>query len=250
MKPFMNEGAIRAIAEGTHGSPYDVLGMHEVKGQHSGVVVHTFQPFAQTVELIDVSSRQETTLGRIHENGLFEYFFPGRQRFPYRLRMTGHDGHPWELDDPYRFPLQVTDFDVYLFGEGTHYRTYEKMGAHPMTIDGVEGVHFAVWAPNAIARERDRLVQSLGRSASPDAASRSFRTVGNLHSGADARRPVQVRDQGPPSRVSWAESGSIRIRRRDASRSRPRSYGTFTSTNGTTICGWRSGTARTGSKRR
>ena len=55
MKPFMNEGAIRAIAEGTHGSPFDVLGMHEVKGQNSGVVVHTFQPFAQTVELIDVS---------------------------------------------------------------------------------------------------------------------------------------------------------------------------------------------------
>ena len=149
MKPFMNESAIRAIAEGTHGSPYDVLGMHEVKGPNSGVVVHTFQPFAQTVELIDVSGRQATTLGRIHENGLFEYFFPGRQRFPYRLRMTGHDGHTWELDDPYRFPLQVTDFDVYLFGEGTHYRTYEKMGAHPMTIDGVEGVHFAIWAPNA-----------------------------------------------------------------------------------------------------
>jgi 1,4-alpha-glucan branching enzyme len=149
MKPFMNEGAIRAIAEGTHGSPYDVLGMHEIKGLNSGVVVHTFQPFAKTVELIDMPDGRATPLGRIHEKGLFEYFFPGRQRFPYRLRMTGQDGHQWELDDPYRFPLQVTDFDVYLFGEGTHYRTYEKMGAHPMTIDGVEGVHFAVWAPNA-----------------------------------------------------------------------------------------------------
>jgi 1,4-alpha-glucan branching enzyme len=149
MKSFMNEGAIRAIVEGTHGSPYDALGMHEIQGQNSGVVVHTFQPFAQTVELIDVASRQATMLGRIHENGLFEYFFPGRRRFPYRLRITGQDGHSWELDDPYRFPLQVTDFDAYLFGEGTHYRTYEKMGAHPMTIDGVEGVRFAVWAPNA-----------------------------------------------------------------------------------------------------
>ena len=150
MKPFVNEGAIKAIAEGTHGSPYDVLGMREVKGQNPGVVIHAFQPFAQTVEVVEPATGQATAMGRIHANGLFEYFFPGRQRFPYRFRMTGYDGHQWELDDPYRFPLQITDFDLYLFGEGTHYRTYEKMGAHPMTIDGVEGVHFAVWAPNAL----------------------------------------------------------------------------------------------------
>ncbi len=149
MKPFVNEGAIKAIVEGTHGAPYDVLGMHEVRGQDSGVVIHTFQPFAQTVEVLDISTGQATAMGRIHEHGLFECFFPGRQRFPYRFRMTGYDGHQWELEDPYRFPLQITDFDLYLFGEGTHYRTYEKMGAHPMTLDGVVGVHFAVWAPNA-----------------------------------------------------------------------------------------------------
>ena len=124
--------------------------MHEIKGANSGVVVHALQLFAAKVEVVDKAAGQAVTMGKIHDQGLFEYFFPGRQPFAYRLRMTGHDGHVWELEDPYRFPLQITDFDLHLFGEGTHFRTYEKMGAHPMTVDGTEGVHFAVWAPNAV----------------------------------------------------------------------------------------------------
>ena len=45
----------------------------------------------------------------------------------------------------------ITEFDQYLFGQGTHYDLYNKLGAHPMTVDGEEGVYFAVWAPNAEA---------------------------------------------------------------------------------------------------
>ena len=45
----------------------------------------------------------------------------------------------------------ITEFDQYLFGQGTHYDLYNKLGAHPMTVDGEEGVYFAVWAPNAAA---------------------------------------------------------------------------------------------------
>ena len=54
-----------------------------------------------------------------------------------------------ELEDPYRFPPVLTDFDLYLLGEGTHQRLYDKLGAHPMTLDGVDGVAFVVLAPNA-----------------------------------------------------------------------------------------------------
>ena len=54
----------------------------------------------------------ETSMGRIHANGLFEYFFPGRQPFSYRLRMTGYDGHQWELDDPYRFLPTIGELDL------------------------------------------------------------------------------------------------------------------------------------------
>jgi 1,4-alpha-glucan branching enzyme len=55
----------------------------------------------------------------------------------------------WEAHDPYRFPPVLGEIDVYLLAEGSHRRMWERLGAHPRTIDGVEGVAFAVWAPNA-----------------------------------------------------------------------------------------------------
>ena len=150
MKPLLDDGAINAVVHGVHGSPYSVLGMNETGTDSPGVVVRSFQPYAQRVEVVEKESGAVLPMARIHDQGLFELVLPGRPKFAYRLRMTGHDGHTWELDDPYSFPLQITDFDLYLFGEGTHFRTYEKMGSHPMTINGVPGVHFAVWAPNAM----------------------------------------------------------------------------------------------------
>jgi hypothetical protein len=56
---------------------------------------------------------------------------------------------------PTAFPLQITEFDQYLFGEGTHYRTYEKMGAHPIKVNGVEGVHFRGVGAQRGAGQRD-----------------------------------------------------------------------------------------------
>ncbi|HEX2775973.1 MAG TPA: hypothetical protein VHN10_04975, partial [Candidatus Acidoferrales bacterium] len=67
----------------------------------------------------------------------------------YRLRFRFADGNTWEDYDPYAFPPLLTDYDLYLSGEGTHYLKYEKQGAHVREIDGVRGVHFGVWAPNA-----------------------------------------------------------------------------------------------------
>ncbi|OQW95076.1 MAG: 1,4-alpha-glucan branching enzyme [Verrucomicrobia bacterium A1] len=149
MKPLLDEPNIRSIVEGTHGAPYSVLGVNETGADTPGLVIRALQLFAQRVEVLRQDTGEALAMNLIHNHGLFELFLPNAKKFPYRLRMTGHDGHVWELDDPYRFPLQITDFDLHLFGEGTHFRTYEKMGAHPATVDGVEGVHFAVWAPNA-----------------------------------------------------------------------------------------------------
>ena len=87
---------------------------------------------------------------RIHPRGFLETVFPDRKElFPYRLRVLDDQGRILESDDPYAFPPILTDFDLYLIAEGTHYRNYEKLGAHPMILKGIEGVHFAVWAPNA-----------------------------------------------------------------------------------------------------
>ncbi len=150
MKPILDKGNIRALIDSVHGAPFDVLGMHDTRPLLQGVVVRSFQPYGQSVEVVNKQTGQALAMNQIHDNGLFEVFIPDGTPFPYLLRIIGHDGHQWDTEDAYRFPLQITDFDLYLFGEGTHFKTYEKMGAHTMTVDGVEGVHFAVWAPNAM----------------------------------------------------------------------------------------------------
>src|SRR5208282_3611577 len=68
----------------------------------------------------------------------------------YRWRVQEPGKAAFESYDTYAFPPSLSDFDLYLMGEGTHYQKYEKMGAHLVTFEGVAGVQFAVWAPNAL----------------------------------------------------------------------------------------------------
>jgi 1,4-alpha-glucan branching enzyme len=87
---------------------------------------------------------------RVHPDGLFEALYPDRcEVFPYRLRWMKAAGAEVEAEDPYRFPSTLSDYDLYLLGEGAHYRVYEKLGAHLTSLEGVGGVRFGVWAPNA-----------------------------------------------------------------------------------------------------
>jgi len=145
MKPILSEPEINAIIYGMHGAPFSLLGMHETGTKKPGVVVRAFRPSATKAELIRVADGKAVEMPRIHADGLYEAFFPNEKPFAYRLRFTWFDKTTATLEDPYRFPLQLTDLDMYLLGDGTNYKAYAKMGAHPTTIDGVEGVHFAVW---------------------------------------------------------------------------------------------------------
>jgi 1,4-alpha-glucan branching enzyme len=86
-------------------------------------------------------------LTRIHDAGRFAGFLPNGSN-AYQLRARFGE-KVVDLDDPYRFPPVLTDYDLYLLGEGTHQRLYEKLGAHPMELEGVPGVAFVVLAPNA-----------------------------------------------------------------------------------------------------
>src|SRR5262249_22282384 len=105
-----------------------------------------FLPDASEVAAVDEQGRV-SNLPRLHDAGLFEG--PLASRTPrYRLRARYGDAVV-ELEDPYRFPPILSDFDLHLLSEGTHLRLYEKLGAHPMTIDGVAGTAFAVFAPGA-----------------------------------------------------------------------------------------------------
>ena len=55
-----------------------------------------------------------------------------------------------KVHDPYSFSPVLTDYDIHLFNEGTHHEIYDKLGSHIMTVNGINGTHFAVWAPNAL----------------------------------------------------------------------------------------------------
>ena len=86
---------------------------------------------------------------KVHKDGFYVAEFPRKRPFPYRLRIQTKDGKVLSFKDPYSFGRVLTEYDLHLLGEGTHYREYEKLGAHLITFEGAGGVHFSVWAPNA-----------------------------------------------------------------------------------------------------
>jgi 1,4-alpha-glucan branching enzyme len=137
---------VESIIGGTHGDPFAVLGLQGGSGRPLTLCV--FAPEAQEVEALSTSGERIAQLVRIHEAGFFAAPVPGERKFPYRLRFR-NGSRRWETDDPYRFPPALKDIDLELLAEGNHLKLYEVLGAHPMVIDGVEGVAFAVWAPNA-----------------------------------------------------------------------------------------------------
>jgi 1,4-alpha-glucan branching enzyme len=139
---------IEAVVMAGHENPFGLFGMHETAG---GLVIRTFQPGAVSVELIDTETgKNAATLEQLHEAGFFAARVARRkQRFPYRLRVDWGGAAPVEIEDPYRFGQILGEMDVYLLAEGSHLKLYERLGAHPAEMDGVSGVSFAVWAPNA-----------------------------------------------------------------------------------------------------
>lgn len=144
---IFDQATVAALMAGDHSDPFSVLGMHQHEGK---LVVRAMLPGAATVAVIDIKSgRTLASLDRIDGSDVFAVVIPRRKNpFAYRLRVDW-GSHEQELEDPYRFPPILGEMDVWLLAEGTHYRPYEKLGAHLAEIDGVAGVSFAVWAPNA-----------------------------------------------------------------------------------------------------
>jgi 1,4-alpha-glucan branching enzyme len=141
---------IALILRAEHSDPFHILGIHQVEVQgRPAVAIRAYLPRTRDAWVVRGPGAGDVIpLRRIHADGFFEAVFPGEQTlFPYRLR-TDPSGQN-DFEDPYRFTPVLTDFDLYLLAEGTHYKTYEKLGAHQTEIDGVRGVSFAVWAPNA-----------------------------------------------------------------------------------------------------
>src|SRR2546427_142294 len=151
--PSELELELAALARAEHGEPFRLLGPHAVQREGAQrILVRTIQPYAGAVSV--VLEGRAFPAERVHPGGIFEALLPADYRHlearDYRLRIRWDDGSVSEVADAYAFPTLLTDFDLHLLGEGSHWQSYDKLGAHVREMEGVQGVHFAVWAPNAL----------------------------------------------------------------------------------------------------
>ncbi|MBR0558139.1 1,4-alpha-glucan branching protein GlgB [Ciceribacter sp. L1K23] len=136
---------IEAIINGTHGDPFAVLGVHETS---SGYEARCFIPGAEKVTALLLDGTVVGELSCRHPAGFFAGPVNVDGVFPVRYRAVRVDAE-WTVTDPYSFWPVLGPMDDYFVREGSHLRLFDKMGAHPMRHQGVDGFHFAVWAPNA-----------------------------------------------------------------------------------------------------
>src|SRR5882757_4633675 len=150
------EREIALLLRAENRDPFRLLGPHIVEeAEEKRLVVRGFFPRASEVSVLLKGHPDPIPAGRISSEGLFEAVLPQFPELPilassYRWRVEQQGQTVTEFHDAYAFPPLLSDFDLYLMGEGTHYLKYEKMGAHPAVIEGVAGVQFGVWAPNAM----------------------------------------------------------------------------------------------------
>lgn len=145
---------VESILRGRHSQPHEVLGMHVAKlGKKIGLRAGAFLQGAKACELVESGKKTPKSfpMQKLSEEGYFEVFIPRRTKlFKYFFRITDASDRINQRFDPYSFWPTLSDEDLYLFNEGTHHRIYEKLGTHVREIDGMAGVAFAVWAPNAV----------------------------------------------------------------------------------------------------
>ena len=148
------EDEIAAIVAGRHAAPAQILGWHPYAcGTATYNVVRAFRPLERKVWVRDLRSGVAYPARRRHAAGFFEAIWPradGPAVPRYVLQRLGRNGERHEIEDPYRFPARMTDYDHHLFAEGNLRQAWRKLGAHRRVVEQVPGVHFAVWAPNAL----------------------------------------------------------------------------------------------------
>ena len=142
---------VGALLNGRHPDPFHLLGPHEVEQNgRRALAVRAFLPQGDQVWVLDKAHQVSHPMRRIHPAGLYEAICPLQEDHAgYQLRVADEQGRMTTMHDPYAFPALLTDYDLFLLGEGRHEQAYEKLGAQIRTVAGVAGVNFAVWAPNA-----------------------------------------------------------------------------------------------------
>ncbi|EJL25049.1 1,4-alpha-glucan branching protein GlgB [Novosphingobium sp. AP12] len=149
MKP--TESAIESLLHGTNADPFSLLGTHSAP---DGTHLRALLAGAECVEAFSLDGHWLGKLDKVDDRFLFETRLRIKPQ-PIRYRCTA-GGHDWLVTDPYTFGPVLGPVDDLLIAQGTHFRLFDKLGAHLIEHEGAKGVHFAVWAPNA------RLVSVVG----------------------------------------------------------------------------------------
>ena len=130
------------IRNARHHDPFSVLGLHRI-GDLNTICVYAPQTSQMSLPLHQIK------LQRIADSDFFYWQGSTAISTPYQLQRTDSQGNTQHYHDPYSLPPQLSDFDMHLFGEGRHWHLYRILGAHLHETQGVHGVLFATWAPNA-----------------------------------------------------------------------------------------------------
>ena len=150
LEEWASKDLIRELEKGIINAPHDLLGCHIYKEKDVQIFT-AYRPCAQTIWVINSRGRVVGEMEQMGPEGLFGYVIEKKsarvKRYRFRIKYAEDD--IIEIEDPYAFEKSFGELDKHLLAEGNHHKIYNKLGAHPMKRNGVEGTQFAVWAPNA-----------------------------------------------------------------------------------------------------
>ncbi len=144
---LMNWARIEGVVYSEEDNPHEILGASIV---NNGTLIQTFQPFAESVLVRLEDSGKLVVMELVDEEGFFAVLIKDKSDFKYTYLSKGKDGIQREIKEVYNHSPIISKKDADKFNAGLHYHIYSILGAHSMNKDGVEGVGFAVWAPNAL----------------------------------------------------------------------------------------------------
>ncbi|MEM7258082.1 MAG: 1,4-alpha-glucan branching protein GlgB [Pseudomonadota bacterium] len=136
---------LRRVAQARHHDPFTVLGRHR---DDTHWLIRVFNPVAEHITLDTGQYQQSIDFQRIEGSDFFVLRATQIDN-DYRLKWLDKNGQQQISEDTYRFQPTISDFDLHLFNQGDHRTLYDVLGAHPMTLEGISGVRFSVWAPSA-----------------------------------------------------------------------------------------------------
>lgn len=138
---------IEALVYSEHDRPCQILGQQVTE---DGILMTAFNPDAVAITARNTKTKKEYPMEKVDDGGYFAVLADESKAFPYVYIVDYGEDNIVTQGDPYAYDSMITSEDIMKFNSGIHYEVYKILGAHVMKINGVSGVHFAVWAPNAI----------------------------------------------------------------------------------------------------